>query len=312
MDIGGQAVVEGVMMRGKKGYSTVVRKQDGTLTREVVRYRSYSERYRILGLPVFRGFVALVESLVIGLKTLSYSADVAIEDEDDEGSAGSGDDTTKEKGGSWFAGLVTIAIALVAGVGLFMALPYYITGHLPLTRMSSPVLFNLTAGLIRILFFLLYVYAISFIGDVRRLFEYHGAEHKAIACHENNQPLDAEHAKAYSTCHERCGTSFLLIAGLSCIIVFAFADAVIAVFWNAYVSPPWYLRVPVHLALVPIVSGLSYEVLKYSAKNRNGPLTRILTLPGIWLQRITTREPDTSQLEVAFESLREVLKLENS
>ncbi len=309
MNIGGQAVMEGVMMRGKKGYSTAVRRKDGSLTLKTEKYLSYSERYSILGLPIFRGAVALVESLVIGMKTLSYSADIAIEDEDGAGDTKADD---KKKDSSWLTGLATIIIALVAGIGLFMALPYYLTGLIPYTKKSSPLLFNLTAGIIRISFFLIYIYAISFLEDVRRLFEYHGAEHKAIACYENNRPLDFKNAKGYSTCHERCGTSFLLIAAISCILVFAFADALIALFWSAYLSPPWYLRLSVHLPLVPVVSGLSYEVLRLSAKHRKNRLWLLLSLPGIWLQKITTREPDKSQLEVAFASLGEVLKLEET
>jgi len=295
MDIGGQAVIEGVMMRAKKGLSTVVRKPDDELEIRSRPYISYSKRYKILSLPIFRGAVALIESLVLGLQELSYSAEAA-------------DPEENEKTNALYATLSMI-LAIVIGIGLFFALPYYLTGFIPVAKDKNPMVFNLVAGAIRIFFFLVYVYIISFMDDVKRLFQYHGAEHKTIACYEKGEKLTPKNAMKYSTLHARCGTSFILIAAISCILVFAIIDAIIGSFYVWYQQPAWYLRLAVHLPLIPIVSGISYEVLKLTGKYRNLPVVGWLALPGLGLQKLTTKEPDKQQLEVAIASLKAVLKI---
>lgn len=308
MNIGGQAVIEGVMMRGKYKISTAVRRLDGSITVKSEKYIGYSKRYKILNLPILRGAVALIESLVIGMKTLSYSADIAIEDEEKKEAEKNGKKykkKTKEEE-SILAKAIPIILAVIIGIGIFMALPYYLTGHIPVTKQSNPIIFNLVAGIIRIFFFLTYIFLISFLDDVKRLFEYHGAEHKVIASYENKEELIPKNAMKYSTLHPRCGTSFLLIAAISCILVFAVIDALIGQYWTAYIQPPWYLRLIVHLPLIPLVSGISYEFLRFTGKYKDYKIVKILALPGLGLQKITTKEPTKEQLEVAITSLNAV------
>lgn len=302
MNVGGQAVIEGVMMRGKKGVATALRRKDGSITLKTEKCVSYSQKYKILGLPILRGAVALIESMVMGFKWINYSADIAIEDEEIE------DRKPKQKESS-FAKFLHIAIAVIIGISVFMALPYYITSLVPFTKQGNPVFFNLLAGTIRISFFLIYVYALSFINDVDILFKYHGAEHKVIACYEHKEELTPSNAKKYTTLHPRCGTSFLLIAAISCVLVFAIIDAWIGTIWSVYLNPSWYLRVGVHLTLIPLVSGISYEILKFTGKHDKNKFVKILSLPGLGLQKITTKEPNKKQLEVAIASLKGVLNL---
>ncbi|MBT3407284.1 DUF1385 domain-containing protein [Candidatus Woesearchaeota archaeon] len=312
MNVGGQAVIEGVMMRGKNGISTAVRRLDGSITIKSDKFISYSKRHKILGLPVLRGAVALIESLVVGMKTLSYSADIAIEDEEKKEAKENGVKYKKKskKEESIWAKVIPILFAFVIGILIFMALPYYLTGHIPITKQTSPVIFNLVAGIIRIFFFLIYVYSISYLDDVKRIFEYHGAEHKTIACYENKKELTPKNAMKYSPLHPRCGTSFLLIAAISCILVFAVIDAIIGSYWQIYLHPPWYLRLLIHLPLIPLVSGISYEFLKFTGKYKHNKFVKILALPGMGLQKITTKEPTMKQLEVAIASLDSVLKMD--
>jgi uncharacterized protein YqhQ len=312
MEVGGQAVIEGVMMRGKGGISTAVRRLDGSITIKSEKFVSYSKRYKILSYPILRGAVALVESLVVGMKTLSYSADIAIEDEEKKEAEKNGKKykkKSKDEESIW-AKVIPILLAFVVGIAIFMALPYYLTGHIPVTKQTNPVVFNLIAGVIRIFFFLIYVYSISFLDDVKRLFEYHGAEHKTIACYENKKDLTPVNAQKYSSLHPRCGTSFLLIAAISCILVFAVIDAIIGLYWARYIQPAWYLRLLVHLPLIPFVSGISYEFLKFTGKYKDNKFVKILALPGMGLQKITTKNPTKQQLEVAIASLNAVLKMD--
>ena len=294
--VGGQAVIEGVMMRGKEKIALSVRRKAGNIQSLVNPHIAYKERMPLLKIPILRGAATFIESLVIGMRYLSISADFAMEDE-------KGVQTTKSWKDSFYLGL-SIAIAFVAGMGVFFALPYFITGVVPYTKESNPVLFNLTAGFIRIVFFLAYVWGISFMKDVKRLFQYHGAEHKSIFCFEAGQELTQENITGFSTHHPRCGTSFLLIAAVSCILVFAVIDALIALHWAAYVHPPWHLRLAVHLPLIPLVSGISFEFLKLSDRFSANPVVGALSLPGLLLQNITTEEPDASQIEVAVAALK--------
>jgi len=296
MELGGQAVIEGVMMRNKKGIATAVRKTDGTI--EIARepFVSYSKRYKILGWPILRGAVSFVESLVLGFKWLSFSADVAVEEEEGEKS-------------STLSTVLQIGLAIVIGILVFMAFPYYLTGIIPFTKESNPLAFNLMAGAMRIILFLAYILIISFFDDVKRLFQYHGAEHKCIACKEHGKKLTMKNIKGFSTLHPRCGTSFLLIAAISCILVFAVIDVIIGWYWVAYQTPPWFLRVAVHLPLIPLVSGISYEFLKFTGKYQKFWIVRMLSLPGLGLQKITTSEPDEGQIEVAIASINSVQKL---
>ncbi|MFP4522309.1 MAG: DUF1385 domain-containing protein [Fibrobacterota bacterium] len=305
--VGGQAVIEGVMMRGPAKVATVVRRADGSFSSESRDFVSLSKRNRFFGLPVIRGAVTLFESLSLGFSSLSFSADMAMEDEKKE----KGEETSGEDGKKPLKERIMTALSFVfaflMGIAIFMALPYFITGVLPFTKESNPAAFNLAAGFIRVVFFLIYVYSISFLKDIKAVFQYHGAEHKSIFCYEAGEELTVENCRKYTTKHPRCGTSFLLIAALSCIIVFAAVDSLIALFWRAYISPEWYLRVAVHIPLIPLVSGISYELLKFADKYKKNPVLAFFNRPGLLLQNITTQEPDDRQIETAIKSLKEVL-----
>ncbi len=293
LSLGGQAVIEGVMMRSPSAVATAVRKPDGEIVVDFFTYRSLSKRIRILGWPIIRGAVNLGEALYLGIKTLNWSASVAAEAE------GGGD----SKGGVWGSVLSALSIlaAIGAGLGLFMFIPYWVTG---IVRESggSQFLFHLVAGLIRIFIFLSYLYVISLWKEIRRVFEYHGAEHKSIFAFEKNGEAEVESAAGESRFHPRCGTSFLLITAVVVILLFAVLDTLLLPLIGAFKSPLH--RVLVHLPFIPLVAGAAYEVLKLSGKKREQGIWRALVKPGLWLQHITTREPVKEQLEVAVAALR--------
>ncbi len=277
--VGGQAVIEGVMMRSGETVSVAVRRPDGKVALDKKRYVSWTKRGHLWALPVLRGAVVLVESLVLGYRALSFSARMATEEESDQGSVFS-------RVLSW----LTLPLALVLGLGLFFYLPMMVTTWL---GVQGGVAFNLVDGVLRLGVFLAYLYGISRWKEIRRLFEYHGAEHKSIFAYESTGRLDPEEAKAYSRRHPRCGTSFLLIVMLVSVAVFLFLG-----------RPDSLADRLIRLAFVPVIAGLSYEMIKLSDKQRHTWLGRLVVAPGLWLQGLTTREPDTGQLEVAQVSLR--------
>jgi uncharacterized protein YqhQ len=293
--IGGQALIEGVMMRNKQKIAWAVRKPDNTIVQENLLFQSLTNRFKFLKLPVLRGAVNLYESLVIGLKTLSRSAEIASSAE----SSTENKSSAKEKTAMAFSMIVAFAFS------------FFVFLYLPMKIMSlfipkeSALLFNFTAGAIRVVFFIAYLFLISLMKDIKRVFEYHGAEHKAIAALEAGKELCPEVLKPFSTLHPRCGTSFLLISALMCIILFAFADAIVIHFAGPY--PTVIARVLVHLALLPPVAGISYEALKFSSRHSSIFPVNVLVLAGLLLQKITTREPDNAQMETAIKALKAVL-----
>ena len=291
--VGGQAVIEGVMMRAKGMVATAVRKADGEIVIQKAPFRSLAEKFPLLKLPLLRGAVGLVEMMVIGIRTLNYSAEVSMGSEKGKGDKG---------GGSLMLGL-TVAFSLLVGVAVFFALPLVATSLL-FDVGQEPLLFNLTAGLIRILLLLGYLSAISFSKEIRRVFEYHGAEHKAVFAFEKGEELTPEAASRQSRFHPRCGTSFLLIVMLSSILLFSVLDAML-LSWLGELTLP--VRLLTHLPLIPLVGGMSYEFIRASAKSSGTLIGRALIAPGLWLQRITTREPSIDQLEVAVAALRSAL-----
>jgi uncharacterized protein YqhQ len=294
--VGGQAIIEGVMMRGKAAVSWAVRKCTGEVIVERHPFRSAGEKYTLLKKPVLRGSLSLFESLTLGLKALSRSAEIAAEEE-------SG---TEEGGGSFrdrFATAASMIIAFAVAFGLFLYLPMKILSYF--VPQESALVYNLLAGTVRVVFFLAYLIGISMWEDIRRVFEYHGAEHKAIHAYENGQPLTAAAMRPHPTAHPRCGTSFLLLVALVCVFLFAIIDGVIMQLVGPY--PNVITRTLVHLALVPLVSGIAYEVLRFSGDHPDAPFVRHLIMPGLWLQRITTRNPDDTQLGVAGKALEAVL-----
>lgn len=308
INIGGQAVIEGVMMRSPKVVATVIRRADNTLESRVQNFIPLTKRKKILNIPVLRGALSLFEMMKLGIGTLNWSADKAIEDE----KKAKGEAVTSSKK-SFFnnllEGLGTSAVLIIA-LGIFMYIPYKITDMFEEFK-SNQFLFNLFAGIIRTIFIILYMYAISFMKDVKRLFEYHGAEHKAIANFEKGLEMNVENVKLQSRFHPRCGTSFILIAAIITIIIFSLFDSFYYMF-NEY--PNILYRIGVHLLFMPFAVGVSFELLKMSEKFSNIKLVSMLIQPGLWLQHITTNEPDDKQLEVAIESVKlstEYLKTEN-
>lgn len=277
--IGGQAVIEGVMMRGPELTATAVRTPEGKIEISSRPVNSISDRYPILKKPLLRGCVSLIESLVIGIRSLGYSAQMAGEEEEQL--------SDRELAG-------TIIFAFVLAAILFIAIP---TGAAKLFHSitEDPVFLNLMEGVLRLFIFIAYIVGISRMKDIQRVFQYHGAEHKTIACFEAGEALTVENAMKHTRFHKRCGTSFLLIVMLVSIFVFAFLG------WPSLIE-----RIVSRIVLLPVVAGISYEIIRFSANSDNCILGWAVK-PGLWLQRLTTREPEPDMLEVAIESAKAVL-----
>nr|WP_298268925.1 DUF1385 domain-containing protein [Geobacter sp.] len=285
INVGGQAVLEGVMMRAPRSMAIAVRRPTGEISVKREEVPPLSERFPIVKLPIVRGAVALFSSLVMGLKALNFSANEAMAEEEE-----------KEELSSWALG-GTMAVALGFGVLLFFVFPLYLTKLLTPLIGSSNIVFNLVDGIIRVAVFLLYIVSISRMKDIQRVFQYHGAEHKTIFAFEAGEDLAVANVARHSRLHPRCGTSFLLIVMLVSILVFS----LIPKLW------PFYLKAGSRVVLLPLIAGISYEFLKWSAKHDTSPLVRMIITPGLALQRLTTREPDESQMEVAIRSMEEAL-----
>jgi uncharacterized protein YqhQ len=291
--LGGQAVLEGVMMRGPSRIATAVRRADGTIAVQTEEFSPIASRIKLLALPFLRGAVGMIEMLFVGMRALNFSADVAMQDIP-------GKNGVKQKKASSFALAATVIIALLFGLLLFFVTPLFLATFL-FDVEGNALLFNLAAGIIRMIVFLVYLAVIAQLQDIQRLFAYHGAEHKTVFAYELGCDLSVREAARCSRFHPRCGTSFLLIVMLSAILFFAIVDALI-ILWTGSITI--WIRLLVHLPLVPFIAGLSYEVIRLSARHSNRTWARRLSAPGLWLQRITTREPDDQQLEVALTALR--------
>ena len=286
LQVGGQAVIEGVMMRSPVCIATAVRTPGGEIVVEREPFTRLTRRYRILNIPIIRGAIAFVETFVIAIKALSFSADKAA------GPAESAGDSGKKKGGGGLSSLtiaVTILAAFALGFGLFFYLPLLIT---ELTGLTQGVLFNLVDGLIRLVFLVLYIVLITRWKEMRRIFEYHGAEHKTIAAFEEEGAATPENVRAYSTLHARCSTSFLLLVVVVSIVVFMILG-----------RPHNVETKLIRFAFIPVIGGVSYEILKLSADPRVRPYLAFLVWPGLFLQKLTTKEPSLDQLEVAIAAL---------
>jgi uncharacterized protein YqhQ len=302
MQVGGQAVLEGVMMRAPGMVATAVRRSDGEIVVKKDSYVSLAERNRIFKLPFLRGAAGLVEMLVIGIKTLNYSAEVAMESAANA-EMKNGNGQPKKKSGSPKSNLVlglTVAVSLCFGVMIFFVTPLVVTTSI-FSIEQEPMLFNLIAGGIRLGLLLAYLGAISVMKDIKILFQYHGAEHKAIFTFERGEELEVSSAARQSRFHPRCGTSFLLIVMFVAIILFSFLD-VLLITWLGEIDI--ITRLLTHLPLIPLVGGVSYEFIKASTKRSGTTLGKVVIAPGLWLQKITTKEPDGNQLEVALVALR--------
>jgi uncharacterized protein YqhQ len=278
---GGQAVVEGVMMRGRKTMVTAVRRPRGELAIDV---QPLSTLYagRLRRTPFVRGIIVLIESLVLGIKSLFYSANVSLEEEGE-----------KLPGGLVW---IMMVVALGLAVALFFIVPLLLT---KLLHISSSLLFNLVDGLIRVAIFITYLKLMTLMPDIKRVFAYHGAEHKAVNAYEAGVPLEPETIRNYSKAHMRCGTSFVFAVVIISIIVFALFG----------LHSTW-LMVLSRIILVPVIAALGYEVIYFGGRHASNRFVRIVMAPGLWLQALTTREPDDSQLEVAIMALKKVMELD--
>lgn len=283
-NVGGQAVIEGVMMRGKTHVAVAVRQPDGEISVDVRPVNSISDRYPILKKPFLRGVVSLVESLVMGMKALAYSAQV------------SGDEYEKLDSKEM---ALTIAVSAGLAILLFIVIPTWSMRFLTGITQDHMAL-NLAEGVLRMAIFLAYIAAISSMNDIQRVFQYHGAEHKTIYTYEAGLPLKVENVRPFSTLHPRCGTNFLMIVMLISMFIFTFLG------WPSLLE-----RIASRIILMPVIAGVSYELIRYAGAHTDNPLVRIAITPGLLLQKLTTRQPDDSQIEVAIASLKAVVPPED-
>lgn len=278
---GGQAVIEGVMMRGKEKVAIAVRRDAEDVVLDKKQLKPLSDRFAPLGWPFIRGVVSLFSSLVLGVKALSFSASQVVEEEEEEITP-------------WEM-FLTILVSMGLAVLLFVALPAAITTFVQ-RFIENNIILNLTEGMVKIATFLTYIYFISRMEDIQRVFRYHGAEHKVIHNYESDKELSVENARVFPTQHPRCGTSFMFIVILMSIFFFSF-----------FGRPPLLKRILYHIMLLPVVAGTSYELIKLAGQKTGNSLIRLFSLPGLWIQNLTTSEPDDSMLEVAIKALVEVL-----
>jgi len=301
---GGQAVIEGVMMRSPRFFAVACRRQDNqeiVLREEPV--LSFFHRFKWLNKPFLRGTLALFEAMMLGMKSLSFSASIAMESETRKEAPSPAQETASQeppKSINEIAVGLTMMVGLALGIGLFVMLPNALAGTLA-RWFKNPITLNLAEGALRLLIFLAYVGGISLMKDIQRVFQYHGAEHKVINTFEAGQPITLENALRQSRIHPRCGTSFILVVMLISILVFSCLG------WSV-----WYWRILSRLALLPVVAGISYEIIRLAGRHKDAAWTRILLAPGLWSQYITTREPTQDQVEVAMKALEAVLEKERA
>jgi uncharacterized protein YqhQ len=302
MQIGGQAVIDGVMMRAPGALATAVRRSNGDIVVQKESYTSLVDRWRLKRVPILRGALGLVDMMYVGIRSLNWSAEVAMQD------AASQEQGRKPSGQTTVALVTTLVIALALGIGIFFVTPLFLASVLFDVEQTA-MAFNLVAGMIRILILIGYLSAISLMPDIRRLFQYHGAEHKAVFAFELNDDLTPGAAARYSRYHPRCGTSFLLVVMFVAIIMFALLDALLLE-WIGVMS--FALRLATHVPFIPVVGGIAYEFIKISARHSATWWGRMAIAPGLWLQGVTTREPDETQLEVAVVALKCALGVEDA
>ncbi|MFQ6121592.1 MAG: DUF1385 domain-containing protein [Dehalococcoidales bacterium] len=280
---GGQAVIEGVMIRGQKAAVTAVRRPGGELAMNIQPLAAiYTSRMRKV--PLIRGIIVLIEAMVLGIKSLLYSASVSLEEEKEEIS-----------GRALWA---MIAVALVLAIVLFLIVPLFLT-RLINPYITSSLVFHLIEGFIRLIIFIAYLKLIGLIPDIKRVFTYHGAEHKAVNAYEDGVPVEVEAVRKYNTAHVRCGTSFLFAVLIIAIVVFALVG-----------RPSLWLMVLSRILLIPVIAALGYEVIHFGARHIKNKLVRAVLAPGLWLQELTTKEPDDSQIEIALSALRKAVEID--
>ncbi len=317
MVVGGQAVIEGIMMRSKNFYAIALRRKSGNIDLKVEKCSSITNKYKILAKPFIRGIVALIESLIMGMKTLSYSADVySLDYEDDskkdkekniennitenEGSNIETEKKVEEKKNISMEIIFSIILSFGFGILLFVMAPLWLTNLIKIKMDMTSFGFNMIDGIIRLVIFLGYVVIISLMKDIRRVFEYHGAEHKTVFLYENGEKLSPENAEKYSTLHPRCGTNFMFIVIMVSILII-----------SIFKTDTFIMKILVRLILLPVIAGFSYEILRFLGNNFHNKFFKLFFYPGLFLQKLTTREPDKSQLEIAIAALNAVLEKED-
>ncbi len=295
--IGGQAVIEGVMMKGPKDIAIAVRSPDNEIIVKKEPIDGIITKYKLNKIPFLRGGLALIDSMVLGIKSLNYAADIVMPEEDNDEEFSKFEIFLQDIFGDKLTDIITyfsVFIALLISIGIFILGPTLLAGTLKDIVPNIAVL-NLIEGILRLILFIAYIFMISKMEDIRRVFQYHGAEHKTIYCYENGEDLNIENVKKYSTLHPRCGTSFLFIVMMVSMILFSM------IVWKGPIS-----RMLTRLALLPVVAGISYEIIKIAGKSQSIFMS-IVSYPGMMMQKLTTLEPDDSQIEVAIEALKNVL-----
>ena len=291
-NIGGQAVMEGVMMRHKNRYAVAVRKSDRTIEVMTEEHISYGQKFHVSDIPVIRGVFAFIDSMVLGMQTLTWSASFFDEEEKPEK-----EDREKSETSDKLFMAATVALSLILSIGLFMVLPFFISGLFRKVTDSSLIL-GIVEGVVRVLIFVGYILGISRMKDIQRLFMYHGAEHKTINCIEHGEELTPENAAKYSRFHKRCGTSFLFIVRFVSILFFL-------LFFQIFPVESMALKVIFRILMVPVIAGVSYEIIQWAGRHDSG-LVCLVSKPGFWMQKFTTREPDAEMLEVAIASIEAI------
>lgn len=294
--VGGQAVIEGVMMQSGDRRSIAVRKPDGEIEIKTERIKSWIRDKNIHKIPFFRGGFILIETMISGIKSLNFSSEFFLEDEEEDAIDRFLKKIFKEKANDAIIAL-SLILSLILSIGLFILIPTAI-GGLFAKIIDNHIVLNLIEGILRVAILILYMLAVSFMSDIKRVFQYHGAEHKSIYCYENGLELTVENARKFGRLHPRCGTNFLFIVMFISIILFSFFG------W-----PNPLLRVAIRLICIPIVAGISYEIIKFLGKYNN-IFSKIVAYPGMMMQKITTNEPDDEQLEVAIAALKAALNEE--
>lgn len=289
--IGGQAIIEGVMMRGPHKIAMAVRKPDGEI---IVEEKENKKRNVIPKIPIVRGLFAFFESMIIGVQALMFSANFY--DLDDGTEKKENDKDEKQEISSWMMYL-SVFFSLIISIGMFILLPNFVSSLIVPNKEANVVLYNVIESILRISIFIVYLLLVSKMKDIKRVFEYHGAEHKSIFCYEAGEELNVENVKKQSRFHPRCGTSFLLFVMIISIIIFSLIGR----------HPNIFVNMGLRLLLLPLVAGISYEVIKFAGRNADNKWISWLNKPGMWLQHLTTREPDDSQIEVAIASLKAVI-----
>jgi uncharacterized protein YqhQ len=294
--IGGQAVIEGVMILSPTKYAVSVRKSNKSIKTKVTKIRKANAKWKHF--PFVRGTINLVRMLSIGMKALAWSANEIAEKDEEKISK-------KEL-------TLTIIVSIIFAIGIFVFIPYVLTEWIGFKEVEKPFLFNLVDGLIRIAFFIIYIWAISFLDDIKKMFQYHGAEHMAIHCYEHKKELTIKNVSTFTTLHPRCGTAFILIVLIVAIVVFSIIPSLMLWLFPGFAVLGFWIKklilFVVRLLFIPVVAGVSYEILKASDKYKGNFLLRTFSMPGLWLQKITTQPPNKAQIEVAIASLKAALR----